>query len=106
MQEGTPSIIRSATHKTQLQDSAIFNFLGEARCIVNALKQMAWLISGKSVRVYTDYDNSLKRFDCMKADHEVDVRVLRLFSFLLGNFAIRTQVTFHHVGGTKNKIAN
>lgn len=40
----------------------------------------------------------------MKDDYEADVKVLRVFAFLLGNFAIRTQVTFHHVGGTKKKI--
>lgn len=88
MQGGRPLVLGSSTRKNQMKDSAVPSFLREARCIVKALKQLAWLVMGRRLKVFTDSVNSLKRFSSMKVDHETDVRVLRLFFFFAREFAV------------------
>ena len=106
LQQGRPLYIGSGTHKHMLTGRVVSSFLSEAKCIVTTLKQVAWMCIGRRIKVFTDSENSQRRLTHMQVHREVDMRILRLFSYLLGNFAVGTLLTFHHILGKMNVVAD
>ena len=85
----------------------VSSFLGEVDAIVWALKESLWLVRGCPVTIRTDSDSGQKRLsDSASWVKEKDGRVLRLLGWLVGNFAIGTQLTFEFIPGKDNVIAD
>ena len=83
------------------------SFLGEVDAIVWALKERLWLICESVVTVFTDLDSGQQRLNRPEIwIKETDGRVLRLLGWLLGNFAIGSQLTFAFIPGKDNMIVD
>ena len=85
----------------------VSSFLGEVDAIVWSLRESLWIIRGSRIIVRTDSESGQKKLNNPASwVTESDARVLRLLGWLLGNFAVGTQLTFEHISGKDNVIAD
>ena len=85
----------------------VSSFLGELKTIVWALHECIWILRGSDVVVRTDSDSRrLRLTDQAQWVKEKDARILRLMGWLLGNWGVGSQLTFEHVSGVKNEVAD
>ena len=95
------------SRKNRFWRRKVSSFLGEVDAIVCALKESLWLICGSVVTVLTDLDSGQQRLNRPEIwIKETDGRVLYLLGWLLGNFAIGSQLTFAFIPGKDNMIVD
>ena len=95
------------SRKNRFWRRKVSSFLGEVDAIVWALKESLWLIRGSVVTVLTDSDSGQQRLNRPETwIKETDGRVLRLLGWLLGNFAIGSQLTFAFIPCKDNMIVD
>ena len=85
----------------------VSSFLGEVDTIVWSLRESLWIIRGSRIIVRTDSESGQEKLNSLASwVTESNARVLRLLGWLLGNFAMGTQLTFEHISGNDNVITD
>lgn len=82
-------------------------FLGEAHVIGWSLKHIAWVIRRSIVTIHTDSAGSTQKLTNVDSSVDVtDLRLLRIFSYNIGNFGVETNLFFQDISGMDNVIEN